>query len=679
MSSYNNIEKIKYASEDCVVTLREYIVFEDERAEEKFVVFKFANNVSQQLLGMEFEVSQYDIDNNLVEKSVVIYNKFLAKPDEHFVPKAKLKVNYACKTLSVRLIQAAFDRFVWKEGQFLDNSYKFSHYAADEDTEALKRAVQVKPAKVVTPPASPATKKRKGGMPFNVKDATRKNIAKFPAVLNFLILLIMLVAIGLSAYFFTSKSTSFNIGSFGVKVTGGSTVEITGYTGEDKNLVIPATLGDYTVVGIGENAFKNSEVESVKINAASVYINAYAFEGCAKLKTVASSAEMTVKANAFKDCVKLETVTLPNAALLTGSLSGCTGVKYLEIAKTDATNVESLFGGKLPATDPVIIIGGNQGGKPDDGGNTGGNQGGDTGFTYDPNATYEYGYLQDKGVDGYIKYDDCETVNGVVITVNPEKDGLNLKEEVKSFSDKVYPSLANIATMTVNGETAISADDAKAFTSLESLEISSSASGKSLTEFPNLKYLTLPCVRDDMLVNQYTFPNNLELLTLKPSAECAVIPNEAFYGINAKNIVVSVGFTSCGVNIMHENYDTVSLSLPAGIEYGESVISGECTQLTQVTVNFDAISVSYAQFNLSYMYTNVLIIHTGVISYQGFLANESNYPLSNLEIYADSATVSLDTFINGEEYLSTQNPSLTIINLKEEPDYFRDGYLGNIA
>ena len=72
MSSYNNIEKIKYASPDCVVTLQEYIVFENERAEEKYVVFKFSNNVSQQLLGIEFEVSQYDIEGNLVEKSVVI-------------------------------------------------------------------------------------------------------------------------------------------------------------------------------------------------------------------------------------------------------------------------------------------------------------------------------------------------------------------------------------------------------------------------------------------------------------------------------------------------------------------------------------------------------------------------------------------------------------------------------
>ena len=53
MSSFNNVRKIKYFRDpDAVVALEEYIVFEDERAEEKFVVFKFVNNISQQLLGM---------------------------------------------------------------------------------------------------------------------------------------------------------------------------------------------------------------------------------------------------------------------------------------------------------------------------------------------------------------------------------------------------------------------------------------------------------------------------------------------------------------------------------------------------------------------------------------------------------------------------------------------------
>ncbi len=672
MSSYNNIEKIKYASEDCVVTLREYIVFEDERAEEKYVVFKFANNVSQQLLGMEFEVSQYDIDGSLVEKSQVVYPKFLAKPDEQFVPKAKLKVNYACKTLSVRLIQAAFDRFIWKEGQFLDNSYKFEHYAADEDTEAAKRGVQVKSAAVKAQPAPTVPKKCKYKIPFNVKDTTRKNIAKFPAVFNFLVLLVMLITIGLAAYFFTSKSTGFTVGDYGVKIVSGKTVEITGYTGEAKSVVIPATLGDYTVAGIAENAFKNSEIESVKINSSSLYIDSFAFEGCAKLKTVASSAEITVKTNAFKGCVNLATVTLPNAVLLTGSLTGCTKVAYLEFARTDAGNVEALFGGKLPASDPVIIIGGN---KPGEGG---GNEDGD-GFTYDPEKTYVYGELEGKGIKGYRQYKDCETVDGAVITVNPEVDNISLESDVKSFSAKVYPSLANIISMTVTGETVITFDDANAFTQLEELEIGNSVSGLYLKAFPALQRLTLPCYRNDMLVNQYALPDSLEVLTLKPSADCTTVPDEAFYSINARNIVVADGFTGCGVNILHDNYYTAYITLPQGIEYGAQVIGGECTQLSTVIVYFDNIGVSYAEFNQSFTYTNTLIVYTSVVSYYGFLANANGYAPSTFEIRAETAEISLDVFINGDAYEYPVYPSLTVLDIKEEPDYFRDGYTGNIA
>ena len=59
MSSYNSIEKIKYTdSLSDAVSLDEYIVFGNEKREEKYVVFRFSNNVDQKLLGMKFEVNQ---------------------------------------------------------------------------------------------------------------------------------------------------------------------------------------------------------------------------------------------------------------------------------------------------------------------------------------------------------------------------------------------------------------------------------------------------------------------------------------------------------------------------------------------------------------------------------------------------------------------------------------------
>ena len=50
MSSYNNIEKIKYTkNQQDVVALKEYIVFDDEAKKEKLIVFKFINNLNQNL------------------------------------------------------------------------------------------------------------------------------------------------------------------------------------------------------------------------------------------------------------------------------------------------------------------------------------------------------------------------------------------------------------------------------------------------------------------------------------------------------------------------------------------------------------------------------------------------------------------------------------------------------
>lgn len=347
MSSYNNIEKIRYASEDCVVTLQEYIVFENEREREKYVVFKFSNNVSQQLLGMEFEVSQYDTDGNLIEKSVVIYNKFLSKPNSSFVPNAKLKVNFAFKTLSVRLVKAAFDRFLWKEGEFLDNSYKFEHYAADRDKEQpVKPAQASQPAVTYVKPQ----KSGRGALPFKAKNATRKNVPRFPGIFNFLICALVIAAIGVSIYLFTLKTTGFTLDNFDVKVINENdkTVAITGYAGEETDLVIPATVGEYSVIRINADAFKNSKIETVTIEA-SAYIESNAFSGCENLKTVASDKNLSVTENAFINCTSLVTVNLSCSYLYSGSLTGCTGVKVVIFDSTQAKTLKALFGGTAPS------------------------------------------------------------------------------------------------------------------------------------------------------------------------------------------------------------------------------------------------------------------------------------------------------------------------------------------
>ena len=129
MNLFNNIEKFSYTEEEkkCV-SLEEYIIFEDERNLEKYIVFKFRNNLLQDLHEIRFEVSQYDENKNLVERASLVYSDFSAQPEEMFVPKAKLKANYLCKTISVRLIYAKFDTAYFENDKLSSATFSFEKY-----------------------------------------------------------------------------------------------------------------------------------------------------------------------------------------------------------------------------------------------------------------------------------------------------------------------------------------------------------------------------------------------------------------------------------------------------------------------------------------------------------------------------------------------------------------------
>ena len=296
MSLYNNIEKIKYTKKTSeVVNLQEYIVFENERKEEKFIVFKFANNVNQQLLGMEFEVSQYNIDGLLVESSVVIYNSFLANANEEFVPKAKLKVNFLCKTISVKLLKAAFDRFLWDEGEYKDNSYKFEHYYRDEQSR--------RPAAVMAAPgqgqSAPAQKFK--GKKFELANQTKKNIARFPAVFLAIVFLAVCAFIGVTLYLFRNNSDKFTLENYKLRIVDGNDVSIYGYVGDEAQLTIPAEIGEYTVVKIDSGAFTSKKLQTVTIDA-SLRIEPYAFVGCSSLTRISSSKNITLRGTIDQMC-----------------------------------------------------------------------------------------------------------------------------------------------------------------------------------------------------------------------------------------------------------------------------------------------------------------------------------------------------------------------------------------
>ncbi|MDE6373393.1 MAG: leucine-rich repeat protein, partial [Clostridia bacterium] len=293
--------------------LDEYIVFQDDKAKRKYIVFKFVNNVTQQLLGMQFEVCQYNVEGNLIEKSQVIYNKFLAGAEEEFVPKAKLRVSYKCDTISVRLIQAAFDRFVWKEGEYEDNCYKFDHFFHDEQIlDGGENLQQTAKAKKVKEPKEKKEKRKKSKRPFIMRDATKKNFAGFPVFFNVLIFLVVIgFAVG-SLLIFKTDAKKFTSGDYQLRIISESNVAVYGYTGSKSELVIPEEIGGYKVQKIDGGAFVNSKIESLRIDC-DLTIETGAFVNCKNLTTVSSSNAVIIMEGAFNGCTSITRTNCPNA------------------------------------------------------------------------------------------------------------------------------------------------------------------------------------------------------------------------------------------------------------------------------------------------------------------------------------------------------------------------------
>ena len=135
------------------------------------------------------------------------------------------------------------------------------------------------------------------------------------------------------------RAQSFEYDGLTYNVTGENEVEVTGYTTEPVNLVIPATVSyggtDYEVTGIGERAFYgSSNLVSIEFPDFIKSIGSYAFANCIGLTSVSlpeGVTEMTM--GTFIGCTGLVSVSFPSnlKSFGTGTFEGCTGLTSLSL------------------------------------------------------------------------------------------------------------------------------------------------------------------------------------------------------------------------------------------------------------------------------------------------------------------------------------------------------------
>ena len=104
--------------------------------------------------------------------------------------------------------------------------------------------------------------------------------------------------------------------------TSGSSVTITGYTGDEDVVVIPQTLGGKKVTKIAEDVFTQKSIKTVVIAKTVEQIEAYAFDRCENLTTVilfdtSFGTSAGISENSFSQCENLKNIRINTSYTLT--------------------------------------------------------------------------------------------------------------------------------------------------------------------------------------------------------------------------------------------------------------------------------------------------------------------------------------------------------------------------
>ncbi len=152
------------------------------------------------------------------------------------------------------------------------------------------------------------------------------------------------------------------------------------YEGSGGDIVVPRTLGGYSVCGIGGRAFAGTDITSVTVHSGIEYAANEAFASCQSLVSVEFEGEATtLGAGIFAGCSALKNVILPSAlaSIPSDAFTGCssldniilpdtleiieayafyeTAIKEITIPASVISIEEGALGGTVPPETPVVI------------------------------------------------------------------------------------------------------------------------------------------------------------------------------------------------------------------------------------------------------------------------------------------------------------------------------------
>ncbi len=352
MNSFNIVKKCQYeVLSPCLIILNEYVIFEDSKAKQKFIVFNFYNSLVQPLHSFIIDVNQYNDNDELIATSRICFKDLKVNSNANFTPNGRLEVLYNCVKISYTLIEAEYERSSYKNGVIVDNTKNYQAYVGEAYKE--KKGLEKKEFKKIEKENKKQYKyqkkleKKKAKRDLKlyeirnsvdegkVKIKDLKQVFKTEEIMNlykpgkgcrfYLIFFSILLGIGSIAGTYVYKYTSldYSYDSFDYRLVKQSSSNyncyLTGYDGNEKEIsyngksVYTSNVDflqywyyltgqretnpfdedrdiTFNVVGIGDYAFNNSSVEVFTYTGSSTLtMGDYAFNNARKLNKLSTN------------------------------------------------------------------------------------------------------------------------------------------------------------------------------------------------------------------------------------------------------------------------------------------------------------------------------------------------------------------------------------------------------
>jgi len=557
MSSFNDIKKVSYTdNRDSIVALKEYILFKDEVKKQQLILFKFQNNLNQELHKMTFDVMQYDSDNFMIRKTTINYEDFIVGRGEMFVPKLKMEADIFCETIQIELTYAKFERVEYVDGKMKPIPYTISEFRNNKEEEikpSKKELKALEKRRIKDIKNSEKINKRK----IEVSDVTNRNKPFATAFITGFLSFCLLAFVIATAVVFFVKTPYFVKGNYKYEKIDDNNVSICKYYGNNRNVTIPSKCDDYTVTSISKKAFKGSNIREVTFES---YMNVgeSAFEGCTKLSTINGANFITIVGNcAFRSCKSLTTFSSDSCELIcVQAFDNCKSltevyapkamVEELAFARDmnlSVLNIKDTYSSKLSDlfTDDSIGV---------------------TDFTFSkkeiqrgyfenmhtikkisfngdtPNI--EFGVLSDLSLENYYINETVETLNGEILAIKPNEDGvITLPNTIKS-KEKAFKYLETykgiIHGIITEMDEKIERSDLSSFTSLNSFGISMHGSAEHNVISNNNSIKKIYWNSQSNINDVLLLPGSVEKVVIGSNDEPYIELDSQFAGLGDYNI-----------------------------------------------------------------------------------------------------------------------------------------------